>query len=414
MATQLAQDGFDTSVYPRTYGTSLGWKLFLVMFGALLSLGGLAGLGFVVFVLPHDGGEPDWTALCLGVGMVALAGAGVYAVLSTLMYRVILTADSVELSELFKRRRLSFPEIRGYRTVVNQHGPATLILVPKAESARKLKISLMLKRDPAFDAWLARLPNLDREEFERSEKEVLETLYQDQMPQVRQAHIERLKRIAKYANGATLALFVAAFVLPGYYRYTVTATLIALPWVAVGLVARFQPLYRFGAKRNDAHPDLSVPLMLPGLVLTMRALADAHTFDWSGSLLLALGGGLALGGAALRVDPWFRQQRWTAILMCVFLCVYGFGAGFEIDVLADSTRPTIYPTQVLDKRVSRSSKSTTYTFRVGPWGPMTGGNEIGVSAARYSATRTGDTVCVYVGKGALYVPWYQVWDCPQN
>jgi hypothetical protein len=285
--------------------------------------------------------------------------------------------------------------------------------VPTAESAKKLKISLVLKRDQEFDAWIARLPDLDQEDRDRSEKEVAEALYQDQMPQDRRAHIKRLKLLAKGVNGATIALAISALVLPDYH-HLVTATLIALPWVAIWLVARFQPLYRFGAKRNDTHPDLTAVLMMPGLLLTARALTDAHTFEWLGILMLAFGGGLALSGAALRADPWFRQQRWTAILTCVFTLAYGFGAGFEIDVLADSTKPSIYPTQVLGKRVSRGSKSTTYHLRVGPWGPITGDYEIGVSAARYGATRTGDTVCIYVGKGALQVPWYQVRDCPKN
>src|SRR5262249_36384092 len=116
----------------------------------------------------------------------------------------------------------------------------------------------------------------------------------------------------------------------------------------------------------------------------------------------------------LRVDPWFRRQRWTAILACAFTFAYGFGAGLEIDVLADSTKPTIYPTQVLQKRASRGSKSTTYYLTLGPWGAITGSDEISVSAARYHATQTGDTVCVYVGKGALHVPWYQVQYCPKS
>lgn len=413
MATQLTRDEFETSGYPRTYGVSLGWKLFALPFGILFGLGGIAGLVFLVFFLPHDANELIWATLFLSAISTGFAGLGVYSVLSALMYRVVLTADGVEVLEPFRRSQLLSTEIRGRRMLRTQQGPAALVLVPKAESAKKLKISLVLKTDPAFDAWIARLPDLDQEELERSEQEIAETLYQDQMPQDRGLHIKRLKLLAKCLNGVTITVGIAAFVLPDYH-HLVTATLIALPWVAVYLVARFQPLYRFGTRRNDAHPDLTGVLMIPGLLLMARALADAHAFDWLGPLVLAFGGGLALSGAALRVDPWFRQQRWTAILTCVFIFAYGFGAGFEIDVLADSTKPSIYTTQVLGKRMSHGSKSNTYYLGVGPWGPITGGDEISVSAARYDATRPGDTVCVYVGKGALQVPWYQVRDCPKD
>lgn len=224
-------------------------------------------------------------------------------------------------------------------------------------------------------------------------------------------HSRRLKAVAKYLNGGTVVLGIAAFVLPDYHHLA-TTLLIALPWVAVWLVARLQPLYRFSGKRN--HPNLVLPLFLPGLLLTAQALTEAHTFDVSGPLILACCGGLALTAAALRADPGFRQQRWTTILICVFLLSYGFGAGLEIDMLADSSPATIYHTQVLAKRASHGSKSTTYYLKVGPWGPITGADEISVPASRFHATHTGETICVYVGRGALLVPWYHVWDCPTS
>ena len=75
-----------------------------------------------------------------------------------------------------------------------------------------------------------------------------------------------------------------------------------------------------------------------------------------------------------------------------------------IGPLADPTKPNIYPTQVLAKRVSRGSRSNTYYLSVEPWDPITQADEISVSGARYGATTsTGETVCVYVGKGALPV-----------
>jgi len=413
MTTQLTHDDFDTSVYPRTYGVSVGWKLVLVPLGILFGLAGCAGLVFLLFFVPRGAAQPIWAISFLSVISAGFAGMGIYSVLSALMYRVVLTADGVEVVEPFRRRHLLCSQIRGCRRLRTQHGPPTLVLVPTAEPRKQLKISLMLKKDHAFDAWLARLADLDQEELDRSEQEIAGALYQHRMPEERGAHIKRLKQLAKWLNGGAVALGIATIALPDYH-HLVTTTLIALPWVAVWLVARFQPLYRFGARRNDVHPDFTPVLLLPGFLLMSRALADAHTFDWSGPLMLAFGGVLILGGAALRVDPWFRQQRWTAVLTCVFILAYGIGAGLEIDVLADSSKPSIYPTQVLGKRVSRSSRSSTYYLRVGPWGPITGGDEIAVSPARYRATRTGDTVCVCVGKGAFRVPWYQVRDCPEG
>lgn len=407
MLTQLTPEAFESSSgYPRTYRVSLGWKLFLVGFGILFGLGGIAG----VILLPSPHGRFGTATLLADAVCAGFAGLGVYFLLYAWKYRVVLTADGVELVGPFRSRRLSCEEIEGRRTVRNQNGPRTLVLVPRDTGVKKLKISLVLKTDAMFDAWIARLPDLDQQELHRSEQELAETLYQNLPPHQRAARIKRLKLIARWINWTATGLAVGMFVLPDYHHVLI-AILIAAPWIAIGLVARFQPLYRFGGKRNDSHPDLTVALMIPGLLLMVRALADAHTFDWPGPLMLAVAGGLPVGVAALRVDPWFRRQRLVAALTCIFTLAYGFGAGLEIDVLADSTQPTIYPTQVLGKRFNRGSRSTTYYLKVGPWGPIARDHEMSVSAGRYRATNVGDTICIYVGKGALRVPWYQPRDC---
>lgn len=410
MLTQLGPETFESSDYPRTYGVSLGWKLLLLGIGILFGLGGIAGLVLPILYLPHDQSGAIWPLSAFSAGFAAF---GAYMVCSALMYRVILTADSVELREPFRSRRLSCTEIQGRRMFRTQQGPRTLVLVPKEGAGKNLKISLMLKTDRTFDAWTARLPDLDRQDLDRSEHAIAEALYQDLMPQQREERINQLKVVARWVNWVAIALALAAFLLPDYHHLLI-GTLVAMPWIAIWLVARFQPLYRFGGKRNDAHPDLTAALMIPGLLLMARALTDAHTLDWSGPLMLAVAGGLPVSAAAVAVDPWFRQQRLAAILTCIFTLAYGFGAGLEIDVLADSSKPSTYVTQVLGKRVNHGSKSTTYYLTVGPWGPITQNDEISVPAARYGTASIGDTICVYLGKGAFKVAWYQLRDCPEG
>ena len=413
MSTHLTPEAFESSAYPRTYGIALGWKLLLLGFGIVFGLGGFAGVVLSVIYLPHGQSGAIWAILFLSAISAGFAASGAYMVFSALTYRVVLATDSVELTEPFRSHRLSCAGIQGRRMLRTQQGFRTLVLVPKDGAGKKLKISLMLKTDQAFDAWIARLPDLDQQDLDRSENEIAQTLYQDLMPQEREARIRQLKVIARCVNWTAIALAVGFFLLPDYHHLLI-GTLIAVPWIAIGLVARFQPLYRFGGKRSDAHPDLTQALMIPGLLLMIRALADAHTLDWSGPLMLAIGGALPVSAAALYSDPWFRRQRWTAVLTCIFTLAYGFGAGLEIDVLADSTKPSIYATQVLGMHISRGSKSTSYYLTVRPWGPITQNEEIGVPAARYLATSIGDTICAYLGKGAFEVAWYQLRDCPEE
>jgi hypothetical protein len=399
---------FDPSGYPRTYEVALGWKLFLIPSGILFTLAGIGGIVFLLHSLSNNTNRPVWAIVFLGVLSAAFAVLGAYAALSVLSYRVTLTADGIEVVEPFRRRRLLTREIQGLRTVRTQQGPPTIVLVPNDRKAKKLKISLVLNRDRAFEEWYARLTDLDHRDVHQSERQLAQTLYQDLLPHERSARIKRLRSVAKWLNGATFTLCIAALGLPDY-GHLVTGTLLGLPWVAVWMVSRFQPLYRFGAKRNDAHPDLTAPLMIPGLVLAVRAMTDLHTLDWHAPLMLSVVGGLALSGFALRVDPWFRQQHWAALLMGLFVCAYGL----ELNALADSTVPSVYATQVLGKRVSHG-KSSTYYLRVTAWGPISEDADVSVSAGRYQATRIGDRVCVFLGSGAFRIPWFQIRDCPDN
>jgi hypothetical protein len=222
-----------------------------------------------------------------------------------------------------------------------------------------------------------------------------------------------LRHLATGVNGAAIAFSAAGFLLPDP-DYLVFAVLVALPWVAIGAVARFQPLYRFGGRATDRHLDLTLPLILPGFILTLRAVSEVETLDWKGPAMLACAAGLLVTGAAARVDPWFRKQRWVVLLSSLMTCLYGYGAGLELNALADRSAPLVYPVVVAAKHVSEDSKTTTWYLTLNPWGPMTESRDVSVSAAQYRLTEPGDTACVMLRPGAFAIPWYRVAACDQT
>ncbi|HEY3786488.1 MAG TPA: hypothetical protein VGL55_14525 [Steroidobacteraceae bacterium] len=243
-----------------------------------------------------------------------------------------------------------------------------------------------------------------------SEGELEQRLYSNLSPAQRARRIARLRQLATGLNAATVALVIAVLVVSDSYPLLL-ALLAVLPWIAIGLVARFQPFYRFGVRRGAPHPDLTLPLMVPGLLMVLPVLASIHTLSWKAPVLVAVAGGIALAGIAARVDPWFRQHRWNVLLVGLFACAYGYGAGMELNARADPTDPRIYPVRVLTKHVTRGSKSTTWALKLGPWGPYPQSQEVSVTASRYRATQPGDLVCVYLGSGALGIAWYRIGDC---
>jgi hypothetical protein len=406
MTTNTEDDlTFDPTLYPRTYRVTPGWRLVFLTFGAPMALAGLLGVGYFLLA----GTLAPWATAFVIAVCAAPSCLGLYGVLFALQYRVTLTADAIEVVEPFRRRQLRREEIRGRQLIFGGQGFSILVLVPIDEQAKKLKIPLVLSTDEAFDVWSCDMPNVDWQEFLQSEVELAQR-YLDLSPEEKARRTKRLRRLATGVNAAAVALAVAALLSSDPY-HLVFAGLVAVPWVAIGMVALFQPLYRFGARGGDQHPDLSLALIAPGPIFMLHALSAFQTLDWRGPLMLACAGGLALAGAAARVDPWFRKRRWEVLLTGLITASYGYGAGLELNALADQSVPRVFPAEVLAKRVSNDSHWTTWYLTLKPWGPVADTDEVSVSEALYRLRQPGDTVCVLLRSGALRIEWYQVATC---
>lgn len=397
---------FDPTLYPRTYRVASGWKLLLVALGVPLALAGFLGAGY--FLVAGD--LAPWATAFVSTVCAAPSCLAVYGVLYALQYRVILTADAIEVVEPFRRRQLRREEIRGLQLIYTQQGISILVFVPINEQTKKLEVPLVLRTDDAFVLWYCEMPNVDRQEFRQSEVELAQR-YLDLSPKEQYRRTKRLRRLATGVNATAIALAVGAWILPSDPYHLVFAGLVAVPWVAVGMVAVFQPLYRFGARGGDEHPDLTMALITSGFILMLRALSTLETLDWRGPVMLACAGGLALGGAAARVDPWFRKRRWEVLLAGLLTCSYGYGAGLELNALADQSVPRVFRTEVLEKHVNEDRHWTTWYLTLKPWGPVAEADEVSVSKALYQLMRPGDTVCVLLRSGALQIEWYQVTSC---
>ena len=398
--------GFDPTLYPRTYRVTFGWTLLLLALGVPLALGGLLGAGYFLVA----GYLAGWAAAFVITVCAAPALLALYGMLYALQYRVILTADAIEVVEPFRRRQLLREKIRGRQLIYTGQGISILVFVPLDERTKKLKIPLMLGTDDAFVIWYSEMPDVDRQEFLQSERE-LARQYLDLSPEETIRRTKRLRRLATGVNAAAIGLAVGGWMLPSDPYHLVFAGLVALPWIAIGMVAVFQPLYRFGARGGDAHPDLTMALITSGFILMLRALSTLETLDWRGPVMLACAGGVALGGAAARVDPWFRKRHWEVLLAGLLTCSYGYGAGLELNALADDSVPRVFPTKVVEKRVDGDVKWTTWYLTLKPWGPVAQADEVSVSKSLYQAIRPGDTVCVVLRSGALRIEWYEVAAC---
>ena len=399
---------FDPAFYPRSYGASLGWRLAILACGALVALGAVFGLAFFDYA-PLLNSSPPGAFFLMALFAVLLC-LGLYGVLYGLQFRVLLMADRIDLVEPFRRRSLQRAEVRGRRMLPSGQGFPILVLISRDAGLGKLKIPMVLKSDEAFVRWFHDLVDLDKSEALESKNELEETFRSELPPEERSRQVALLRRLGVGFNAATIVLLGASFALPNPEVWLL-AIVAALPWVAIVLVARFQPLYCFAGRRNDERVDMILPLMLPGLILMVHTVSTLNTLGWQGPLMLACAGGLALTGAAARIDPWLRRQQWAVLVVGLFACVYGYAVGLEINALADRSAPKVYRVKVLSKEVSESSHVKSWDLTLESWGPVSRRESVSVAEARYQHINAGDTVCVQLKAGALQVPWYRVASC---
>jgi hypothetical protein len=399
------QDVFDPQAYPRTYGFSAAGKWTVSVLGLLLVSLSLAG----AIYFSHEGRTPS-VVLFAVCGVFAVLG--IYLIAAAVFYRVILEAESIQVFEIYQRRQLARRDIEGRSHYWNRQGPPAWTLVPKPGVGGKIKLSTFLKTDKDFLSWIRSLPDLDLGKKRAVERERAQAIASLKQRGFSELTIQQLRRMVGGLNFAVYGLGLASFLMRDP-DHVLTWAMIALPWVAILLVAKFAPYYRFGGPRNSPLPDLSLVLIIPGLFLILHALQRIAPIGWRGPLLLTLSGSAILAGVAFWCDPWLKKHRGTTVLLLILCCGYGYGAGMQLNALLDRSTLETYRVIVVSKYVSQG-RSTSYHLKLAPWGPNVGGQNLMVSYSQYAAVRPGNTVCMLLRSGALGVAWSELGRCGEE
>lgn len=393
--------------YPRTYRMALWVYLLTIPVGLVMCAGGV-GLAVLLARQASSGGAA-WAAVALGA---AVGGVGVWLLTSVLRSKVVLSEEAIEVHGAWRVRRLARAEIAGRRLQSVQYGQKMLVLEAKDPQTRALKLSSAssMRTDSAWDAWMASLPDLDAQEAQALEAEVAANPELGSTPEERLGRLAAARRLAQWTNYATYAIAAWGYLYPRPYAAAVLA-LGVLPWVALVLVAKSAGLLRLDGRRGDPRPSLMVPVIVPGLVLLMRAVSDVGVLDLQRTLIFAAVTAVVLGWAALLCDTAMRARPWNALLLVLLGCAYGYGTVVLANSRLDFAPGDVYHVPVLARHVSRGSRSTSYYLRLDRWGPRTEPADVRVSAELYREVEPGTTVCVHHGPGALGISWYEVDLC---
>ncbi|MGE5321480.1 MAG: hypothetical protein ACM3SW_01365 [Actinomycetota bacterium] len=332
---------------------------------------------------------------------------GLYLLWAVPKYRIVLYPDRIELREFLRPRILLRDEIQGRRTKDGSDSGGNIILVPRG-GGREFTIEATFSVDAGFWQWIESLPDLDAIDLRDSREKILAAPEGTPAREERREAFGRARSFSRIAIGATVAAGLWAWFFPQVYSLAVLA---CLPWLTVFILCRSKGLFRIFTGRNDAHPDMTFPFVVPGVVL-MACCFGVHMLDWEPLLVFSAALGLVLWSAAAVADSSLLKDRTNFILMLLFTALYGFGASREANALLDRSPGAIYRASVVGKH-TQTGKSTSYYLELGSWGPDMRMGDESVPSTFYSSVNTGDKVCVVLRQGALRVPWYAVTLCDQ-
>lgn len=393
--------------YPRAYRLTALWRAGMALLGGILLLVSLAaawGLGAIA-ADAHDS-----VAILFVVFILAfIAAIAAFYIADALKSSIVLTADHLEIRELWRVRRIPRSDIETRQVLHSPNSPAVLILNLKEPNNRKVKVTLLWDADSAWQAWFAAIPDVDAQAAKAFEAAVEANVQLGASPVERQQKLNSARRVARFAIWTNVGLIAWAYIYPHPYELVIFV-LTALPWVAVGIMARSPGLYTLNAPRGSGQPDLTVLLISPGFLLMLRAFMDVHILDWQRLLLWAAVVAAALMGSILWALPSAREKLGMAALTLALVLAYGYGVCALGDAVLDRSGGSTYPTTVYGKHVT-SGRNKRPMLRLGSWGPRATQDEVAVSWDLYRSTNVGDAVCVRLYPGALAIPWYRVSGC---
>jgi hypothetical protein len=216
--------------------------------------------------------------------------------------------------------------------------------------------------------------------------------------------VDGARRFTGLLTAVTVIAAVWA-VMPVQHRIAI-AILAILPWIGLETVRRSGGVIQIDRrKRSDATPNVAIAVIVPGLVLLVRATTDYNVVQSATVALLSVSAAALLSIGAFMVDPTTRSRMPTVFALALLSLAYGYGVTIEANARFDRSDAESYRVRVEGKHIVRG-KSTTYNLDLGPWGPRTEANTLRVSRATYNAVQSGYVAELALRPGAFGIRWY--------
>lgn len=179
-----------------------------------------------------------------------------------------------------------------------------------------------------------------------------------------------------------------------------------LPVAALALVARFRGIVSINTSKLNPRPHVAVALFFPSCVMALRAL-DVEVVDLRRLFLIGVPIGILPAVVGVWIDPTVRWRWLAAALLGAWNLGYGVGGASLANSLLDSSVPTSYRAEIVDKRISGRRRPARHLV-LAPWGPVKEREEVRVRKRLFDQVAEHDFVDVSLHEGALGARWCHV------
>jgi hypothetical protein len=367
----------------RTCGLKIGWRLFF----------GLGGLAFAAAAYFSYQSGLVW-------------GAPFFAGFAALMWnllrvRVEFDEERVGVFNGFRTRTIARAQVQGRRWRLYNNGVRELLLVSDVPGEKPLQMPSTVELASELQAWIEGLPDLDARERAEANQRAVEQFGADVLA--------RRRTVARRLIYASIACGLWVWLAPTPYHAAMLANL-ALFAVAFALTLGSRGGYALDADKKEARPTLLLPLLFSGVAVAVRMVFDVHLLSFAQPFAFALAGGGAIAGLLMLSDPRERKRPWRFLLFAPLLSGLPFGALLYANAALEPAPPQSYSARILSKHVSHG-RSTTWSVRLEPWGPLDRPKSEDVGRAFYERVRPGDRVRIRLYSGRLGIAWFEM-DAP--
>jgi hypothetical protein len=403
----ISLSGYDTAFnitsLVQVYRISKGWKAIFAICLLLL----MVPFGYLM-AMPFLDDHSTRTILNVFSFIAGLAAILFlfYAVLSLFKSRIEIDSEKIRYVGVFKTTELLIKEIKGFRILPTQY-VRILVLLPINPKAKKIETALVLERQSDLFEWLNQnLTNLDLVDSENEMNRILDDARFGETKEQRRYVLDRAKMWPKILNGLGVFLMLWVIFRPHPYHYAIWAA-IALPLVALGFVGHFHGALKFDKEGASTFPNIALAFMMPCVGLVLRASTDFNILSWNNFWPPFAGISLSIYSLTLLVAKDVRRRYSIAIALILFCATYGYGTVICLNGILDTSPPSVYNSQVIEKRVS-NGRHTSYYLKLSAWGTRKEEKEVDVGKFVYDRRGIGDSVGVVVRNGRLGIPWFYV------